>query len=601
MAGFNRLIAYVLSAIVYLTVVSGSEKFTVEVKHSTHRFRHVSRELQLETFHPETTYEECFSQPSGQLGLELEVASRAQTDLNASTLAFVQQRLGIDTTSVGFRSGYVFGEEKYAYVKQYHNGIPFVNAVGNVAWKNGHVVSFGSSFVKAKCIPSSQPTVTASSIISKTESAFNGRYNGVPISLEYLARADGSVALVHVMQIQNEDINSWYEVYVDAHSGEILSATDFVADASYRAIPITKGSLLDGFETLIDPQNIDSSPAGWHTYGNNTFTTTEGNNVVAYRTTVNETTAQSSDGLIFDYTYATESDPPASVHSARVNAFYVINAMHDLAYLYGFTESAFNFQNDNYGKGGKDNDRVKILVQDARGNNNANFATPPDGISPICLMFIWTYTKPNRDGSLENDIMVHEMTHGITNRMTGGGSGRCLDTMEAGAMGEGWSDALAEWVQQKSADVADFVFADYVSGDPTGIRAYPYSTNSTTNPLRYSSLKTINDVHDIGEVWANLLHNVYAALVGQHGFSPEAITNASGPEGNIVYLHLLFDALRLQPCNPTFLTARTAWIQADENRYSGANRCLLWSSFASRGLGMNAENYNDDSTIPSDC
>jgi len=37
------------------------------------------------------------------------------------------------------------------------------------------------------------------------------------------------------------------------------------------------------------------------------------------------------------------------------------------------------------------------------------------------------------------------MTHGVTNRMTGGGTGRCLQTTEAGGMGEGWSDAMAEY------------------------------------------------------------------------------------------------------------------------------------------------------------
>lgn len=42
-----------------------------------------------------------------------------------------------------------------------------------------------------------------------------------------------------------------------------------------------------------------------------------------------------------------------------------------------------------------------------------------------------------RDGALENDIVTHENTHGVTNRMTGGGTGRCLQTTEAGGMGEG--------------------------------------------------------------------------------------------------------------------------------------------------------------------
>jgi len=52
-------------------------------------------------------------------------------------------------------------------------------------------------------------------------------------------------------------------------------------------------------------------------------------------------------------------------------------------------------------------------------------------------------SQPNRDGTMENDVVVHEMTHGITNRLTGGGTGRCLQTLEAGGLGEGWGDAMA--------------------------------------------------------------------------------------------------------------------------------------------------------------
>ena len=51
----------------------------------------------------------------------------------------------------------------------------------------------------------------------------------------------------------------------------------------------------------------------------------------------------------------------------------------------------------------------------------------------------------------------------------------------------------------------------------------------------------------------------------------------------------------------TVATARDAWIQADTNRYGGANKCLLWKAFASRGLGVNAKNHVDDSTVPSGC
>lgn len=67
-----------------------------------------------------------------------------------------------------------------------------------------------------------------------------------------------------------------------------------------------------------------------------------------------------------------------------------------------------------------------------------------------------------------------------------------------------------------------------------------------TYPIRLLS-RTL----EIGEVWANILHNVYAALVGQYGFAADARTNPSSSAGNAIYLHLFIDALALQPCNPT--------------------------------------------------
>ena len=125
----------------------------------------------------------------------------------------------------------------------------------------------------------------------------------------------------------------------------------------------------------------------------------------------------------------------------------------------------------------------------------------------------------------------------------------------------------------------------------------------------------------IGEVWANMLHNLLAALVMMHGWSHTAATNPGGSEGNIVYLHLFMDALALQPCNPSckngslysafwltalhfsvVIQARNAIIQADHMRYRGRNRCLIWNVFASRGLGVNAtSDFDDSDDIPDSC
>lgn len=59
-----------------------------------------------------------------------------------------------------------------------------------------------------------------------------GKVNDIEPTLEYLVRDDGSVSLTHVVQVRNDTEGTWYEAFVDAHSGEILSVTDFVADAT---------------------------------------------------------------------------------------------------------------------------------------------------------------------------------------------------------------------------------------------------------------------------------------------------------------------------------------------------------------------------------
>jgi extracellular elastinolytic metalloproteinase len=137
---------------------------------------------------------------------------------------------------------------------------------------------------------------------------------------------------------------------------------------------------------------------------------------------------------------------------------------------------------------------VLISIQDASGSNNAHFATPGDGSSGQLRLYLWTTTSPARDEAIENDLVVHELTHGLTGRMTGGGTGRCLQTTEAGGLGEGWSDAVAEWTEQKNATVVDYQLGLYVNNGKN-IRTHPYSTSATTNPLRYSSIRTLNEVH----------------------------------------------------------------------------------------------------------
>ncbi|KAG8896153.1 hypothetical protein FRC01_011976, partial [Tulasnella sp. 417] len=362
----------------------------------------------------------------------------------------------------------------------------------------------------------------------------------------------------------------------------------------------------EGLSLITDPQDAVASSNGWHSIdGTLSFPDTKGNNALSYSgpEPLTGTSEQTGPNSVFDYQWDPSKAPEDSSNknAAVVNAFYVANKYHDVLYKYGFIEEAFNFQINNFNKGGLGEDGVLISVQDASGKNNANFAAPPDGAPGICRMYTFTFTDPNRDGALENDIVTHELTHGLTNRMTGGGTSRCLQTLESGGMGEGWSDTVAFWSEQKSETPVDFTLGGYVTNKPDGIRSHPYSTDMNVNPLMYADLQELDEVHNIGEVWAMMLIEVYWALVTEYGFNA-GITNVESKEGNIVFLHLLVDALAIQPCNPTFVNARDAIIQADQYRYGGEHYCTVWRAFATRGLGFGAaEDHVNEYSVPPGC
>ncbi|CAA7265706.1 unnamed protein product [Cyclocybe aegerita] len=467
------------------------------------------------------------------------------------------------------------------------NSIPFINAGAHVGldMMTGKVFVFSSSLFRPVRISSSRPSTLLELTLLPVEKVLRGEARSESAHLAYLARSDGLASLVHLVEVINLKEGRWFEAYIDAHSGELLSVTNFVSRASYYAIPISKASIAAGQEMIVDPEDYEASPLGWHNDGNANITVTSGNNVLSFKwldpgyaySNGNLSNSADPSSLTFSMHYNTTlpSDNPTNLEAARTNAFYIMNVMHDVFYRYGFTEDAFNFQVTNLRGSGKTRaaDPVRVSVQ-AEG------------------------AGPNRDGAIANDILVHEVTHGLTQRMTGGGTSRCLQTLEAEGLGEGWSDIMAEWVQLTGGDMRDYAFATYVAGNDKGLRTYPYSTSISTNPRRYSDVAIMNEPHDIGEVWGNILHNILAVLIDKYGWSSAAMTD---PQDLKEILCICICSSMPYHYNHVTPLARDAFIQADAIRYNGVNKCLLWRVFARHGLGVNAADYVDDPTIPDDC
>ncbi len=140
----------------------------------------------------------------------------------------------------------------------------------------------------------------------------------------------------------------------------------------------------------------------------------------------------------FTVIYDPSVDAPSTIGyqiGEVANMFYWTNRYHDSLYLLGFTEQAGNFQNDNFGRGGVGGDRVLAQGQDYSSTNNANFLTAADGTSGRMQMFIFPGPTPDRSSGLDQDVILHELTHGTSNRLHGNASG-LTTTMSAG-MGEG--------------------------------------------------------------------------------------------------------------------------------------------------------------------
>ncbi|KDR72960.1 hypothetical protein GALMADRAFT_252323 [Galerina marginata CBS 339.88] len=466
----------------------------------------------------------------------------------------------------------------------------------------------------------------------------------------------GGTDLHLVWKFEVEMQDNWYEAAVSASAPhQIISVVDWASDAPIPKAPevvvgtynVFKWGVNDpsvGNRTL-EKENFDAlaSPVGWHSipYANDpsfkgvkaptkdfyrNTTTTWGNNVFAQEnwegqnSFINNYRPDTSKGKVFDYEYdPQETEKPDAMDEAQkyinttiTQLFYTSNLVHDLYYRYGFDEVSGNFQQYNFGRGGAQNDAVIANAQDGSGFNNANFMTPPDGQNGRMRMYLWNTALPYRDGDLEAGIVIHELSHGLSTRLTGGpANSGCLGWGEAGGMGEGWGDFLATTIRS-TKNYSDFAMGSWAANRENGIRNYPYSLDEEINPSTYKTLDKPGywGVHAVGEVWAQILWVVSQKLIEKHGYSDELFPPAplddgtvptghfyrddkKGPlvpkHGNSLIVQLVLNGMKLQTCRPSFFDARDAIIQADQVLTGGENFCTLWDGFAARGLGQDAK------------
>lgn len=501
------------------------------------------------------------------------------------------------------------------YVQTVGGSKVFEGGVQVVVNKNGEVLSVREGFLVSGQTVKQKPAVSETEGIAR---AFE--YAGAtvdPALVETYTRASKSEMsrFANPVSTGNEDVlselnvlrvgdtarlawhvyahvgpNVWYETLVDAQTGELLLRYNLYLDAAQGTIYTEDpGAGARSLVSFVGDTTINTA-TGWM----GTATVTTGNNVEAYLDTNADNLPDANNGAglsnghasaanqDFTFPFSTAVDPRTQQAAVVTNLFYFNNIMHDFSYGLGFTETSGNFQTNNFSRGGTGNDSVRAEAQDGSGTNNANFATPPEGQRPRMQQFLFTAPNPDRDSSLDSDVVFHEYGHGISNRLIGNG-GTGLSGTQSGAMGEGWSDYWSITINNDGA------VGEYVVNNTIGIRRAAYTVPAAAVHDSYADVGAGGfEVHNDGEVWAATLWDLRTQL-------GKATTDL-----------LVLNGMKFTPVRPSFLNARDGILQADQNLNAGANRCGIWTVFARHGMGVSAVG-NDGTThtaatnVPTDC
>jgi MYXO-CTERM domain-containing protein len=416
-----------------------------------------------------------------------------------------------------------------------------------------------------------------------------------------------------------------YRVWADPAAGNVPTdgpRADYTPHPTGNSTDTSKPAY--AMPVLVETDSFKKLPAGaldpWLAA---TATESNGNNVDAYSDRDNrelpdggivndgyntgDYRATTTAARTFDRTYNTAQAPNASTDQIRASVtqlFYTNNWLHDYWYDSGFNEAAGVAQKSNFGRGGVENDAMKVEAQDSADSgqsDNANMSTPADGAPPRMQMYVWTGT-PQRDGTIDNTIVAHEWGHYFHHRLV-----KCGGTM-CGAMSEGWGDWIALHMVIKENDNWDATYALAQYATDTfyrGIRRQPYSVTKAKDGLTFKHVMTGQavpagttaggdnaEVHNAGEVWATMMHEGYIALLKETKKTPARYTFAEARRRMADYV---VAGMLGTPVEPTFIEQRDA-ILAAAAAADRADMLVLATAYAVRGFGTGAKSPASTST-----
>jgi extracellular elastinolytic metalloproteinase len=323
-------------------------------------------------------------------------------------------------------------------------------------------------------------------------------------------------------------------------------------------------------------------------------------------------------------------------NQAGTQVFYFVNLYHDhlAAPPISFTEAAGNFQAANSTGQGKGGDAVQAEPMDSAAvlagrpvpllfDDNANFATPPDGQAPRMQMYLFeplqvpgVIDAPFSDihGGDAADIVYHEYTHGLSNRLVTDSTGNgALNENQSGAMGEAWGDwygtdfLIGQGFESDTETPGELKVGAFTDSGQNLIRTEAIDCTvgapasvcprkgaaaglDGTGGYTYKDFGRIigsPEVHADGEIWVQTLMDLRRRLVSELGEET----------GRAHVESLVTRGMDLAPPEPSYIQMRDAILQADHVA-GGTDMKAIWEVFAHRGMGLKAKSDGGDDASP---
>jgi hypothetical protein len=405
---------------------------------------------------------------------------------------------------------------------------------------------------------------------------------------------------------------SIYLNHPGATSGGTPTTTNLVTDGFIAASQphLQNGTWAQAWSDLNDNDAVDPGESITPTTGDFSYSQTQTGNTAPACAPI----APCSWTPGADFTAAT--DWTANRRQNGVQAFWFASNFHDhlAGAAIGFTGPG-NFE----ASGG---DAVQVQTDDGAATSpsggpdaghvdNANMTTLPNPHPPVMQMYLWYHDQVlspfrNVNGADDGSIVYHEYTHGLSNRLvTKDGTPStvgALNSPQAGAMGEGWSDwyakdyLAAQGLQADTPADGEVDMGEFADASPDKLRFQPMdcpagsaspscpgSPGAGAGGFTYGDFGRIlnrPEVHADGEIWGETLWDIRTQL------------------GSATTERLVTDAMRLSPPEPSMLDQRNAILLADGAAGARANAPALWDAFRTRGMGFYASTTGGFDTSP---